>query len=46
MGRPRLPEGAAKGRIVPVRFSEAELGRIATAASLSNQKLSDQKLSE
>ena len=41
MGRPRLPEGEAKGRIVPVRFSDEELDRIATAASRSNQKLSE-----
>jgi hypothetical protein len=41
MGRPRLPNGTAKGRIVPVRFSQAELERISTAASLSNQKLSE-----
>ena len=25
MGRPKLPKGEAKGRIVPVRFTDAEL---------------------
>jgi hypothetical protein len=40
MGRPRLPNGAAKGRIVPVRFSDEELGRIAAAADANNQTLS------
>lgn len=25
MGRPKLPEGEARGRIVPVRFSETDL---------------------
>jgi hypothetical protein len=41
MGRPRLPNGAAKGRIVPVRFSDGELKRITAAASASDQKLSE-----
>ena len=41
MGRPKLPNGAAKGRIVPVRFSDQELARIAMAASANNQKLSE-----
>jgi hypothetical protein len=41
MGRPRLPNGAAKGRIVPVRFSDEELERITAAASANDQKLSE-----
>ena len=41
MGRPKLPNGTAKGRIVPVRFSEDELERITLAASASDQKLSE-----
>jgi hypothetical protein len=41
MGRPKLPNGAAKGRIVPVRFNEQELERITSAASASNQTLSE-----
>jgi hypothetical protein len=40
MGRPRLPNGAAKGRIVPVRFSDEELERITNAASANDQTLS------
>ena len=41
MGRPKLPNGLAKGRIVPVRFSDEELARIAEAASAKDQKLSE-----
>lgn len=41
MGRPKLPNGTAKGRIVPVRFSEDELERITAAASASDLKLSE-----
>jgi len=41
MGRPPLPNGTAKGRIVPVRFSDEELTRIAAAASANDQKLSE-----
>ena len=41
MGRPKLPKGEAKGRIVPVRFSAEEVGRITAAASANNQKLSE-----
>lgn len=40
-GRPKLPKGEARGRIVPIRFSPAELARIAAAASASNQKVSE-----
>lgn len=36
-GRPKLPKGEAKGRIVPVRFSEAELKAFAKAAKQSEQ---------
>lgn len=41
IGRPKLPRGEAKGRIVPVRFSAEEVRRIAAAASASNQKVSE-----
>jgi hypothetical protein len=41
MGRPKLPKGEAKGRIVPVRFSAEEVQRITTAANEKNQKLSE-----
>jgi hypothetical protein len=41
IGRPKLPKGAAKGRIVPVRFSADEVARIASAANAKNQKVSE-----
>ncbi len=41
VGRPKLPKGEAKGRIVPIRFSGAEVERIATAARANNQKVSE-----
>jgi hypothetical protein len=41
MGRPKLPRGEAKGRIVPVRFSAEEVQRITKAASAKDQKLSE-----
>ena len=37
MGRPKLPKGEAKGRIVPVRFSDAELKLMAKAVKASPQ---------
>jgi len=41
IGRPKLPKGEAKGRIVPVRFSAEEVRRITAAASANNQKVSE-----
>jgi hypothetical protein len=41
MGRPKLPRGEAKGRIVPVRFSAEEVQRITKAANASKQKVSE-----
>jgi hypothetical protein len=41
IGRPKLPKGEAKGRIVPVRFSADEVKRITDAASAKNQKVSE-----
>jgi hypothetical protein len=37
IGRPKLPKGEAKGRIVPVRFNAQDLRRIELAAK-ANQK--------
>lgn len=41
IGRPKLPKGEAKGRIVPVRFSAEEVKRLTAAASAKDQKLSE-----
>jgi hypothetical protein len=41
IGRPKLPKGEAKGRIVPVRFSADEARRITIAANANNQKVSE-----
>jgi hypothetical protein len=41
IGRPKLPKGEAKGRIVPVRFSAAEVERITAKAAASNQRVSE-----
>jgi hypothetical protein len=41
VGRPRLPKGEAKGRIVPVRFSGDNLKRIAAVAKGQNQTVSE-----
>lgn len=40
-GRPKLPTGAAKGRIVHVRFTPEEIERINAAAKASNKKVSE-----
>jgi hypothetical protein len=40
IGRPKLPKGEAKGRIVPVRFNTADLKRIESAARASQQTVS------
>jgi hypothetical protein len=39
-GRPRLPKGEAKGRIVPVRFAAEELERVYRAAENAGQTVS------
>jgi hypothetical protein len=36
-GRPKLPKGEAKGRIVPVRFTDAELKLFAKAMKSSEE---------
>ena len=38
MGRPKLPKGHAKGRIVPVRFSDEELKAMIKCADKSEHK--------
>ena len=41
VGRPRLPKGEAKGRIVPVRFTADDLKAIAAQAKASKQNVSE-----
>jgi hypothetical protein len=41
MGRPKLPKGDAKGRIVPIRFNPSDLKRIETAAKANQKTVSE-----
>lgn len=41
MGRPKLPKGDAKGRIVPIRFNASDLKRIEAAARASQKTVSE-----
>jgi len=41
IGRPRLPKGEAKGRIVPVRFDADTMKRITASAKASDQTVSE-----
>jgi predicted HicB family RNase H-like nuclease len=41
VGRPKLPKGEAKGRIVPVRFTPDDLKAIETAAKANKQSVSE-----
>jgi hypothetical protein len=41
IGRPKLPKGEAKGRIVPVRFNTEDLKRIESAARASQKTVSE-----
>jgi hypothetical protein len=41
VGRPKLPKGTAKGRIVPVRFTADDLKEMEAAAKASYQNLSE-----
>ncbi len=41
IGRPKLPKGEAKGRIVPVRFNPLDIKRIESAAKASDQTVSE-----
>ncbi len=40
VGRPKLPKGEAKGKIVALRFSGDDLKRVESAARASNQTVS------
>ena len=40
VGRPKLPKGEAKGRIVPVRFTADDLKAMAAAAKANDQTVS------
>lgn len=41
VGRPKLPKGEAKGRIVPIRFTADDLKAIEAAAKASDQTVSE-----
>jgi hypothetical protein len=41
IGRPKLPKGEAKGRIVPMRFNPADMKRIEATARASQQTVSE-----
>jgi hypothetical protein len=41
MGRPKLPKGEAKGRVVPIRFNPADLKRVELAAKTSKKTVSE-----
>jgi len=41
VGRPALPKGHAKTRIVPVRFNASDLKAIAAAAKTNKKTLSE-----
>ena len=41
VGRPKLPKGEAKGRIVPVRFSAEALKAMTDAAKANGQTISE-----
>lgn len=41
VGRPKLPKGDAKGKIVPVRFAKAEYERLSRAAKVNKQSVSE-----
>ncbi len=41
IGRPKLPKGEAKGRIVPVRFNAQDIKRIEAAARARQQTVSE-----
>jgi predicted HicB family RNase H-like nuclease len=40
VGRPKLPKGEAKGKIVPIRFAPEDLKAITAAAKASDQSIS------
>lgn len=41
VGRPKMPKGEAKGRIVPVRFTADDLKLMAAAAKANNKTVSE-----
>ena len=41
VGRPKLPKGTAKGRIVPVRFTAEDFKAVSAAAKSSKLTLSE-----
>ena len=41
VGRPKMPKGEAKGRIVPVRFNGDDLRAITAAAKANKQTVSE-----
>jgi hypothetical protein len=41
VGRPKLPAGTAKGRVVHVRFTFEEIERITVLANASNKTISE-----
>jgi hypothetical protein len=41
IGRPKLPKGEAKGRIVPIRFNTADLKRIESTARANQKTVSE-----
>ena len=41
MGRPKLPKGEAKGRIVPVRFTTEAMKAVEAAAKSNKQTVSE-----
>ena len=41
IGRPKLPKGEAKGRIVPIRFNTADIKRIEAMARANEQTVSE-----
>jgi len=41
VGRPKLPKGEAKGKIVPVRFAAGDLKAVEARAKASKQTLSE-----
>ena len=41
IGRPKLPKGEAKGKIVPIRFAPEDLKAITAAAKAKKQTVSE-----
>jgi hypothetical protein len=41
VGRPKLPKGEAKGKIVPIRFTKAEVEQLTKAAKASDKSISE-----